>query len=170
MTKDSTQHNATRRRELGRSISKNSLAPKIATQHNTTHLSESTRRKLGRLELKTPKLSRSETTATASLGKLSCYSRQIRINIHLFETIQNAVHSAISGGNYRYGSAADFIREAIKDYAENKQLLVGVKEGVRKLMSLRLDEDLKRFWDSLPDRQRPNILERAIRTKLLNIN
>lgn len=167
---NSTQHNGKPRREPGRSPLR-AVAPQgtDAMQLNPMQPTSPARRSLGRSEFTATESAQASKIAPypASHGS-SSHSRQIRINIHLFDTLQNAVNSAISGGNYRYGSAADFMREALKDYAETKQLLLNVEKGVRKLMSLRLDEDLKNFWDSLPSRQKPNILERAIRTKLLN--
>ena len=170
-----TQRNTTnltrkQRREPGRSpLQGTDPHEKDVTQHNPPQPDRQARRSLGRSNFTAIESSlAAQTLANTASHSSSSYSRQIRINIHLFDTLQNAVNSAISGGNYRYGSAADFIREALKDYAETKQLLLNVEKGVRKLMSLRLDEDLKNFWDSLPNRQKPNILERAIRTKLLN--
>lgn len=168
--RNSTQPDGKPRREPGRSPLR-AVAPQDinTTQPHPTQPARPARRSLGRSDFTATESEPVPKAAPypASHGS-SSHSRQIRINIHLFDTLQNAVNSAISGGNYRYGSAADFMREALKDYAETKQLLLNVEKGVRKLMSLRLDENLKNFWDSLPNRQKPNILERAIRTKLLN--
>jgi hypothetical protein len=93
---------------------------------------------------------------------------QIRINSHLFDSIHNAVESAIFGGNYSIESASHFIREALKDHISGVPLKVAHENGSKKSLSIRMDEKLKRFWDTLPKRHRNNILERAIRTKLLS--
>lgn len=93
---------------------------------------------------------------------------QIRIDAHLFDSIHNAVESAIFGGNYSIESASHFIRESLKDHADGVPLKVAHKNGIKKSLSIRIDEKLKRFWDTLPKRHRNNILERAIRTKLLS--
>ena len=165
-----TQRGTKPRREPGRSPLRSAAPQDVnATQPNSMQSAPPVRRLLGRSEFTATESEPASKTAPcpASHGS-SSHSRQIRINTHLFDTLQNAINSAISGGNYRYGSAAEFMREALKDYAETKQLLLNVEKGIRKLMSLRLDEDLKNFWDSLPNGQRSNILERAIRTKLLN--
>jgi len=91
---------------------------------------------------------------------------QIRIHKHLFESIKNSVESAIFGGNYEIESASHFLREALRDHLNGKQLKVAHENGSKKAISLKLDNDLKAFWDTLPKRHRQNILERAVRTKL----
>lgn len=92
---------------------------------------------------------------------------QIRIDTHLFDGIQNAVESAIFGGDYSIESASHFIREAMREYAGGGELKVAHNNGPKKSLSIRIDEHLKAFWDKLPKRHRNNILERAVRTKLL---
>jgi len=92
---------------------------------------------------------------------------QIRIDAHLFDGIQNAVESAIFGGDYSIESASHFIREAMREHAAGSPLKVAHENGAKKSLSIRIDEHLKEFWDKLPKRHRNNILERAVRTKLL---
>lgn len=92
---------------------------------------------------------------------------QIRIDTHLFDSIHNAVESAIFGGDYSIESASHFIREALREHAKGAPLKVAHENGAKKSLSIRIDETLKTFWDTLPKRHRNNILERAIRTKLL---
>jgi hypothetical protein len=92
---------------------------------------------------------------------------QIRIDAHLFDGIQNAVESAIFGGDYSIESASHFIREAMREHAAGVPLKVAHENGSKKSLSIRIDEQLKSFWDKLPKRHRNNILERAVRTKLL---
>jgi len=92
---------------------------------------------------------------------------QIRIDAHLFDGIQNAVESAIFGGDYSIESASHFIREAMREHAAGTPLRVAHENGAKKSLSIRIDEHLKGFWDKLPKRHRNNILERAVRTKLL---
>lgn len=93
---------------------------------------------------------------------------QVRIDHHLFDSVHNAVESAIFGGNYSVGSASDFIREALKEHVAGKPLKAAHENGPKKSLSLRINSNLKGFWDTLPKRHRNNILERAIRTKLLS--
>jgi len=100
-----------------------------------------------------------------SFGRLP-HSTQIRINANLFDSVKNAVESAIWGGNYEFESASHFLREALREHATGKPLIVAHQGGPRKQLSLKLDDSLKGFWDTLPKRHRQNILERAVRTKL----
>ena len=94
------------------------------------------------------------------------HSTQIRIDAHLFDSVKNAIDSAIWGGNYEFESTSHFLREALREHARGKPLTVAHKNGPRKQLSLKLDDDLKDFWNGLPKRHRQNILERAVRTKL----
>lgn len=98
------------------------------------------------------------------------YAAQIRIDAHLFDEIKNAVDSAILGGNYALGSASHFLREALREHSTGKTLTAMHQRGARKSTTLALDERLKNFWESLPKRHRQDILERAVRTKLLDYN
>jgi Arc/MetJ-type ribon-helix-helix transcriptional regulator len=93
---------------------------------------------------------------------------QVRIDPHLFDSIHNAVESAIFGGDYSVESASHFIREALREHVAGKPLKVAHENGAKKSLSLRIDSSLKSFWETLPKRHRNNILERAIRTKLLS--
>ena len=141
------------RREPGRARSGNPTPPNL-TQPDLTRPDP------------TRLLSRKEAVKASCETSDTPFLRQVRINTHLFETIKNAVASAISGENYSYLSAADFIRDALREHLSGGRLKRNVEKGPRKAMSLRLNEELKNFWDSLPARERQNILERAIRTKL----
>jgi len=96
------------------------------------------------------------------------YVTQVRIDELLFQSIRNAVDSAIFGGNYSVESASHFIREALREHAQGKPLGVAHENGAKKSLSIRIDDNLKKFWETLPKRHRNNILERAIRTKLLS--
>ena len=42
---------------------------------------------------------------------------QIRINANLFDSVKNAIESAIWGGNYEFESASHFLREALREHA-----------------------------------------------------
>lgn len=99
--------------------------------------------------------------------QFSCVA-QIRIDAQLFESLNNAVESAIFGGNYSIESASHFIRESLREHIAGKELKVAHQNGIKKPLSLRLDSQLNQFWQTLPKRHRNNILERAIRTKLLS--
>lgn len=148
-----------------------------------------TRRGFGREAIKTPDLTQPITTQpdamlpveTLSVStspstpkysseqkeKFACVA-QVRIDAQLFDSLNNAVESAIFGGNYSVESASHFVRESLREHVAGKELKVAHQNGAKKPLSLRLDNDLNDFWQTLPKRHRNNILERAIRTKLLS--
>lgn len=133
--------------------------PPNSTQHDSTRPIPLTGTSV---EIKTAPIYTSETQ------KSFTHVTQIRIDSNLFASINNAVESAIFGGNYDIESASHFVREALREHASGKPLQVAHGNGAKKSLSIRLDEALKNFWDTLPKRHRNNILERAIRTKLLS--
>jgi len=147
-----------------------------------------TRRGFGRSDATSPKLSQPITTqpdithSTVTVSpqhseqprysseqkeRFSCVA-QVRIDAQLFDSLNNAVESAIFGGNYSVESASHFVREALREHIGGKELKVAHQNGAKKPLSLRLDSQLNEFWQTLPKRHRNNILERAIRTKLLS--
>ena len=70
----------------------------------------------------------------------------IRIDANLFETISNAVRSAITASDFRYNSTSDFIREALNDYRKgNLRLTAQDQSGPRKSISLRVSQKTKSF-------------------------
>jgi hypothetical protein len=106
---------------------------------------------------------------TSLVGELP-HSAQIRIDPFLFDEIKNAIDSAILGGNYTMSSTSHFLREALRDHSQGKPLSAAYQGSSKKVMSIRLDDKLMSFWGSLPKRHRHNILERAVRTKLMEYN
>jgi hypothetical protein len=150
----------TTRRGLGRdALTKPILSIPNATQSNTSE-SMATLSVTTGLNL-SPPVYKQENSGNFS------YITQIRIDLHLFDSIHNAVESAIFGGNYTIESASHFIREALREHAAGAPLKVAHENGTKKSLSIRIDQSLKDFWDTLPKRHRNHILERAIRTKLL---
>lgn len=155
----------TTRRGLGRdALTKPNLSIPSATQRNTTQFGTS--EPIATLPIAAglnlpPPIYKQENSGNFS------HVTQIRIDLHLFDSIHNAVESAIFGGNYSIESASHFIREALREHAAGAPLKVAHENGTKKSLSIRLDQSLKGFWDTLPKRHRNNILERAIRTKLL---
>jgi len=91
----------------------------------------------------------------------------VRIDVLLYEVVDNFVVSTNTGGDYRYTSTADFIRAALHDHKDGKKLESRAESGKKKRMTLRVDDGLKAYYEGLPRGKRTEILERAIRTKLL---
>lgn len=92
----------------------------------------------------------------------------VRIDVLLYEVVDNFVTSANIGGDYSFTSAADFIRAAIRDHAGGKKLEAKAEGKKKKRMTLRVDDAVKAHYEGLPRGKRTEILERAIRTKLLS--
>lgn len=155
----------TTRRGLGRdALTKPILSIPNVPQRNTTQ--SNTSESMATLPITTglnlsPPVYKQENSGNFS------HVTQIRIDLHLFDSIHNAVESAIFGGDYSIESASHFIREALREHAAGAPLKVAHENGTKKSLSIRIDQSLKGFWDTLPKRHRNHILERAIRTKLL---
>jgi hypothetical protein len=92
------------------------------------------------------------------------YSVRVRYDTILYDTLQNMIRSAHAAQDFTYPSLADFIRAALQAYKEGMVLTELDQNGPKIETSLRVDRELWQFYKSLPDRIRPKILERVIRT------
>jgi hypothetical protein len=92
------------------------------------------------------------------------YSVCVRYDTRLYDTLQNMIRSAHVAQDFTYPSLADFIRAALQAYKEGMVLTELDQNGPKVETSLRMDRELWQFYKSLPDRMRPKILERVIRT------
>lgn len=153
------------------------------TPHDATQKKGPKRRAIGRKKLRqeeakeeteevrsvTAKSKSPEQTTDAKEG-IGGYPHDlsVRINALLYEVVDDFVISANTGGDYRYTSTADFIRAALHDHKEGKKLETRAESGQKKRMTLRVDDGLKAHYEGLPRGKRTEILERAIRTKLLS--
>lgn len=127
-------------------------------------------RKPGRRSHPTAATQTTETKPDASKTKpASKYpvEQQIRIKNLLFATVKNAVVSANNGGDYTFSSASEFIREALREHGQGKKLTHVAEDGSRdKTLTLRIDEEIKEYYHSWPKWKRPELVERAVLTKL----
>jgi hypothetical protein len=92
------------------------------------------------------------------------YSVRVRYDTMLYDTLQNMVRSSHAAQDFTYPSLADFIRAALQAYKDGMVLTELDQNGPKVETSLRVDRELWQFYKSLPDRMRPKILERVIRT------
>jgi hypothetical protein len=92
------------------------------------------------------------------------YSVRVRYDTILYDTLQNMIRSAHAAQDFAYPSLADFIRAALQAYKEGMVLTELDQNGPKVETSLRMNRELWQFYKSLPDRMRPKILERVIRT------
>ena len=74
------------------------------------------------------------------------------------------IRSAHAAQDFAYPAVADFIRAALQAYKEGMVLTELDQNGPKVETSLRMDRELWQFYKSLPNRMRPKILERVIRT------
>jgi hypothetical protein len=102
-----------------------------------------------------------------SLGKEKrgqSYSVRVRYDTMLYDTLQTMIRSSHAAQDFTYPSLADFIRAALQAYKDGMVLTELDQNGHKVETSLRVDRELWQFYKSLPDRMRPKILERVIRT------
>jgi len=104
-----------------------------------------------------------EQTLEKEKGRQS-YSVRVRYDTILYDTLQNMIRSAHTAQDFTYPSLADFIRAALQAYKDGMVLTELDQNGSKVETSLRVDRELWQFYKSLPDRIRPKILERVIRT------
>ncbi len=92
----------------------------------------------------------------------------IRCNTMLYNTIQNAVTASQTAQDFTYSSPSDYIRAALQAHRDGMVLTELDEKGPKMSTTLRVDQETKEFYSSLPDRSRSKILERAIRTFMKN--
>lgn len=97
------------------------------------------------------------------------YSITVRYSTNLYGTVHNMIESSHIAQDFTYLSPSDFVRAALRAYKEGMVLTeVGVDSAKRET-KLRVDEELYRFYQSLPKGIRSKLLERAIRTLIKNV-
>jgi Holliday junction resolvasome RuvABC ATP-dependent DNA helicase subunit len=100
------------------------------------------------------------------LKKISYNSKiTTRINNRLLDTLKNIVISDKLGGNYKYVTISDIIRNALEAY-KNGMSLISQHEriGLYQETSFRVSDELKNFYMTLPNNAKNEILERSIIT------
>ena len=98
----------------------------------------------------------------------------IRINAMLYNTMQNYLSSMQSVGDYSYSSISDILRKVLLQM-EQKQLppdVSNLQESNAQYIEivLRVTSQQKQFWQSLPNRSRRKILEKAVTVFIDQIN
>jgi hypothetical protein len=92
------------------------------------------------------------------------HSVRVRYDTILYDSLQNMIRSAHAAQDFTYPALADFIRAALQAYRAGMVLTELDQNGPKVETSLRLDRELWQFYQSWPERMRPKILERVIRT------
>ena len=97
------------------------------------------------------------------------YSIAIRYSTNLYSTVHNMIESAHIVQDFTYLSPSDFVRAALRAYKEGMVLTEISAGGTKRETKLRVDDELYRFYQSLPKGIRSKLLERAIRTLIKNV-
>jgi hypothetical protein len=102
-------------------------------------------------------------TVEQAKGRQS-YSVRVRYDTILYDTLQNMIRSAHAAQDFTYPAVADFIRAALQAYKAGMVLTELEQHGPKVETSLRMDRELWQFYKSWPERMRPKILDRVLRT------
>lgn len=98
---------------------------------------------------------------------------QIRMAPSLTKEIENVCNGARNNGDFstEFANVAAFCRHALNMYRQTGRLtrIAESKAGSRKARSLRVTSDLKAWWIALPKTNKPEILERAVRTRIADL-
>lgn len=130
-----------------REIKKASSAPtKIDIEHGIT---------------KTPVNSDSSKEKSASEYE---HKITVRISSLLLDSLKNIITSNKAGGNFEYTNVSDLIRRALEAYKEGMTLIVQRTKDQKRETSFRVPEELRDFYQSLPDNAKSEIMERAVAT------
>ena len=92
------------------------------------------------------------------------YSVRVRYDTILYDSLQNMIRSAHAAQDFTYPALADFIRAALQAYKAGMVLTELDQNGPKVETSLRMDRELWQFYKSWPERMRPKILDRVLRT------
>ena len=96
------------------------------------------------------------------------HSITVRYSTNLYGTVHNMVESAHIAQDFTYLSSSDFVRAALRAYKNGMVLTEVSTDGAKRETKLRVDDELYRFYQSLPKGIRSKLVERAIRTLIKN--
>ncbi len=88
----------------------------------------------------------------------------IRFDRMLYEQLQNSLAASHVVGDFSYVSVSDVIRAAMRAYQDGMELTELAPSGNKKGYTLRIDAELRAFYDTLPNRLKSQIIERAVRS------
>lgn len=88
----------------------------------------------------------------------------VRISSLLLDSVKNIITSNKAGGNFEYTNVSDLIRKALESYKDGMTLVAQRPKGQKRETSFRISNELRDFYQSLPDNSKSEIMERAIST------
>mgnify|MGYP002628332528 CR=1 FL=1 len=92
------------------------------------------------------------------------YKITVRLSVLLIDTLKNIIISNKVGGNFEYTNTSDLIRNALDAYKNGMTLIAQRAKDEKKETSLRVTQELKEFYSSLPKNAKSEIIERAVST------
>ena len=75
---------------------------------------------------------------------------QIYYNTLHYNTLQKMIEAQHNGGDYTYSSVSDLIRAGLAAHQQGMPLRELDEKGSKSYVSVRLTQDLKAFYDTLP--------------------
>lgn len=96
--------------------------------------------------------------------QLNKYKITVRLSVLLIDTLKNIIISNKVGGNFEYTNTSDLIRNALDAYKNGMTLITQRAKDEKKETSLRVTQELKEFYSSLPNNAKSEIIERAVST------
>ncbi len=88
----------------------------------------------------------------------------VRISSLLLDSLKNIIASNKAGGNFEYTNVSDLIRKALESYKSGMVLVSQRPKDPKRETSFRVSNELRDFYQSLPDNTKSEIMERAILT------
>ena len=88
----------------------------------------------------------------------------VRISSLLLDSLKNIITSNKAGGNFEYTNVSDLIRKALESYKDGMVLVAQRPNDQKRETSFRVSNELRDFYQSLPDNNKSEIMERAIST------
>ncbi len=88
----------------------------------------------------------------------------VRISSLLLDSLKNIINSNKAGGNFEYTNVSDLIRKALEAYKNGMALVAQRSKDQKRETSFRVSNDLRDFYQSLPENTKAEIIERAVST------
>lgn len=92
------------------------------------------------------------------------YKITVRISSLLLDSLKNIINSNKAGGNFEYANVSDLIRKALEAYKNGMGLVVQRSKDPKRETSFRVSNELKDFYQSIPENTKSEITERAVST------
>jgi Arc/MetJ-type ribon-helix-helix transcriptional regulator len=92
------------------------------------------------------------------------YKITVRLSSLLLDSLKNVVNSNKAGGNFQYTNVSDLIRKALEAYKNGMALTAQRSKDQKRETSFRVSNELRDFYQSLPENAKSEIMERVVST------